>query len=48
LRGKGVDYMRDINALTDAKAKPWPTNWGGATLADASENFRHAYRDFGG
>jgi tagatose 1,6-diphosphate aldolase len=48
LKGKGVDYMRDINALTDAQAKPWPTNWGGATLADADPNFRHAYRDFGG
>ncbi|CAN1538156.1 LacD Tagatose-1,6-bisphosphate aldolase [Rhabdaerophilaceae bacterium] len=48
LRGNGVDYMRDINALTDEKATPWPTNWGGVTLADATENFRHAYPDFGG
>ena len=47
LRGKGVDYMRDINALTDSKAAAWPTNWGGAQLADATENFRHAYKDFG-
>ena len=48
LRGKGVDYMRDINILTDSLAAPWWTNWGGAALADADANFRHAYRDFGG
>ncbi len=47
LAGKGVEYMQDINALTDAKAAPWWTNWGGATLAEAHENFRHAYPDFG-
>lgn len=47
LAGLGVDYMKDINSLTDHHAKPWWTNWGGATLAGADQNFRHAYPDFG-
>ena len=47
LSGKGVDYMRDINALTDAEARPWWTNWGGARLENADAGFRHAYKDFG-
>lgn len=47
LAGKGVDYMKDINVLTDTNAKPWWTNWGGATLAGADKDFRHSYPDFG-
>jgi tagatose 1,6-diphosphate aldolase len=47
LSGRGVDYMKDINILTDHHAKPWWTNLGGATLAGADQNFRHAYPDFG-
>lgn len=47
LHGAGVDYMKDINALTDARAAPWWTNWGGATLAEAHKDFRHVYPDFG-
>ncbi|MBL8590614.1 MAG: tagatose 1,6-diphosphate aldolase [Methylobacteriaceae bacterium] len=43
LAGRGVDYMKDINRLTDASAAPWQRNWGGVALADADENFRHAY-----
>ena len=43
LEGKGVDYMRDINALTDAKASPFWTNWKSVSLENATENFRHAY-----
>jgi tagatose 1,6-diphosphate aldolase len=48
LSGKGVDYMKDINALTDATAKPWWTNWNGAELSNTTEGFRKAYADFGG
>lgn len=47
LAGRGVEYMKDINALTDHDAKPWWTNWNGAALAGADKNFRHAYPDFG-
>lgn len=47
LAGQGVNYMKDINALTDAQAKPWWTNWSGASLAGADKNFRHSYPDFG-
>jgi tagatose 1,6-diphosphate aldolase len=43
LAGPAVDYMRDINQLTDQNAKPWWTNWGGAVLMDNTEAFRHAY-----
>lgn len=46
LEGKGVDYMQKINALTDANAAPWPTNWGGVTLESNDADFRHAFRDF--
>ncbi len=48
LAGASTDYMRDINRLTDRHARPWPENWGGAGLADANANFRHAYKGFGG
>jgi tagatose 1,6-diphosphate aldolase len=47
LSGKGVDYMKDINALTDATAKPWWTNWNGVQLSNTTEGFRKAYADFG-
>jgi tagatose 1,6-diphosphate aldolase len=43
LAGQAVEYMSDINVLTDQKAKAWWTNWGGAVLAENTENFRHAY-----
>lgn len=48
LAGKGVDYMKDINALTDRNAAPWWNNWGGAQLAGATSEFRHLYPGFGG
>ena len=48
LAGASVDYMKDINTLTDQRAAPWPTAWGGAALAEPTENFRHAYTGFGG
>lgn len=47
LAGNAVAYMQDINTLTDAEASTWWQNWGGVTLADAGEPFRHAYPDFG-
>ncbi|MFY8115758.1 MAG: tagatose 1,6-diphosphate aldolase [Rhabdaerophilum sp.] len=47
LAGRAVAYMRDINTLTDAKALPWWSSWGGATLADADESFRHRYSEPG-
>lgn len=43
LRRDGLAYMADLNALTDAKAKPWTEVYGGVALKDAGENFRHAY-----
>ena len=46
LAGEGVAYMRDINQLTDAQAKPWPTNWGGVGLAGGDADFRHTYSGF--
>lgn len=47
LAGSSVDYMKDINALTDATASPWWKNWDGVEMADANEGFRHAYSGFG-
>lgn len=47
LAGDAIAYMRDINALTDRAAKPWPSPWGGAALAHADSEFRHAYAGFG-
>jgi tagatose 1,6-diphosphate aldolase len=43
LAGTGVEYMKDINALTDHHAAPWWQPWGGAEMADAHGDFRHAY-----
>lgn len=45
LRGEAVDYMRDLNRLTDAAAKPWMEVTGGAALAQADERFRKMYPD---
>lgn len=47
LEGKGVAYMKEINALTDATAAPWWRNWGGVAMAHADGNFPHAYPGFG-
>jgi tagatose 1,6-diphosphate aldolase len=52
LRGEAVAYMADLNALTDAEAKPWPHHpcygAGGANIAPADASFRHNYPGFGG
>ena len=46
-----VDYMRDLNALTDRAATPWNRHalFGadGAQFAPADQSFRHSYGDFG-
>ncbi|MEM6462720.1 MAG: tagatose 1,6-diphosphate aldolase [Pseudomonadota bacterium] len=45
-----VDYMNDLNALTDAQALPWHTHaaygGAGASFAPPDASFRHAYGDF--
>jgi tagatose 1,6-diphosphate aldolase len=52
LRGEAVPYMRGLNALTDAAARPWHTHpcygEGGARVEPADASFRHAYAGFGG
>ncbi|HHZ07726.1 MAG TPA: tagatose 1,6-diphosphate aldolase [Rhizobiales bacterium] len=52
LQGGAVDYMRDINDLTDAQAAPWHTHAcygpGGARFDPADASFRHLYPGFGG
>lgn len=52
LAGPAVDYMRDLNALTDAAALPWHQHacYGpaGARLEPADQRFRHVYPGFGG
>ena len=54
LAGDGAAYMRRINALTDAKARPWTTHpvFGedgqGARLSPSTADFRHSYEGFGG
>ena len=52
LRGEAVPYMRGLNALTDAAARPWHTHPcygpGGARIEPADSRFRHAYAGFGG
>jgi tagatose 1,6-diphosphate aldolase len=52
LRGEAVPYMRGLNALTDAAARPWYTHPcygpGGARVEPADASFRHAYAGFGG
>jgi len=52
LRGEAVPYMRDLNSLTDAAARPWHTHpcYGaaGARVEPADSTFRHVYAGFGG
>jgi tagatose 1,6-diphosphate aldolase len=46
-----VNYMKDLNALTDAVALPWHDHpvfaGGGARFSPADASFRHSYADFG-
>ncbi|MCG8443923.1 MAG: tagatose 1,6-diphosphate aldolase [Caulobacterales bacterium] len=52
LRGDAVEYMRGLNTLTDAEARPWTDHpvfaGGGAELSPAEAVFRHRYQGFGG
>jgi tagatose 1,6-diphosphate aldolase len=52
LRREAVPYMRGLNSLTDAAARPWLTHPcygpGGARVEPADSSFRHAYDGFGG
>lgn len=52
LEGGAVDYMRDINALTDAEAASWHTHpcFGpdGARFRPDDASFRHGYSGFSG
>ncbi len=48
LRGGSVDYMNDLNALTDAAATPWfdhPLYAGKAGFQPSDASFRHGYED---
>ena len=51
LRGGAVDYMRSLNALTDAAARPWSQHLcygdGGPRVLPADAGFRHVYPGFG-
>ncbi|WP_394691660.1 tagatose 1,6-diphosphate aldolase [Hoeflea sp.] len=51
LEGASVDYMRDLNVLTDQAAMPWDKHalFGpeGAKFSPADQSFRHSYSDFG-
>jgi tagatose 1,6-diphosphate aldolase len=51
LQGEAVDYMRGLNALTDAGAQPWHRHpcYGdaGARVLPADAGFRQAYPGFG-
>jgi tagatose 1,6-diphosphate aldolase len=51
LRGEAREYMRGLNALTDASATPWHTHacYGahGARVTPADATFRHVYPGFG-
>jgi tagatose 1,6-diphosphate aldolase len=51
LRGEAVEYMRGLNELTDANARPWHGHecYGesGARVLPADARFRHAYQGFG-
>ena len=50
LEGEAVQYMRDLNALTDAEAQPWHGHplFGpeGARFSPADARFRHDYAGF--
>jgi tagatose 1,6-diphosphate aldolase len=52
LRAEAVPYMRSLNSLTDAAARPWHTHpcYGpaGARVEPADSSFRHVYAGFGG
>jgi tagatose 1,6-diphosphate aldolase len=52
LRAEAVPYMRSLNSLTDAVARPWHTHPcygpGGARVEPADSSFRHVYAGFGG
>ncbi|MEO1000756.1 MAG: tagatose 1,6-diphosphate aldolase [Pseudomonadota bacterium] len=51
LEGDSVAYMEEINAMTDAEARPWhahPLFAGGAGFAPADATFRHGYSDIRG
>lgn len=51
LEGEARTYMRGLNALTDAEARPWHAHpcWGGdgAAFHPADASFRHVYPGFG-
>ncbi len=51
LENESVDYMTDLNVLTDAEALPWHAHQvfaeGGAEFTPADASFRHGYGDFG-
>ncbi|MDP3895837.1 MAG: tagatose 1,6-diphosphate aldolase [Mesorhizobium sp.] len=51
LSSEAAAYMRDLNALTDANARPWHMHPafgdGGAALQPADSSFRHVYPGFG-
>ena len=50
LGSESVDYMKDLNTLTDAEAAPWQSHpaYGenGARFAPNDAGFRHGYGDF--
>ncbi len=52
LHAEAVPYMRSLNSLTDAAARPWHAHpcygAGGARVEPADASFRHAYAGFGG
>jgi tagatose 1,6-diphosphate aldolase len=52
LRGAAVPYMRELNELTGAMARPWHTHpcYGaaGARIEPADSTFRHVYAGLGG
>ncbi len=52
LRGEAVDYVRELNALTDDAARPWHLHAcygeGGARVTPADARFRHVYPGFDG
>ncbi|MEX3011555.1 tagatose 1,6-diphosphate aldolase [Hoeflea sp. TYP-13] len=51
LANESVDYMNNLNELTDGEALPWHAHdaftEGGAQFSPADASFRHIYRDFG-
>ena len=49
LRGEAIAYMRDLNALTDAHARPWqqhPAYGAGVALEHSDAEFRFKYKGF--